>query len=250
MKALIFAAGLGTRLKPITDTLPKALVPIAGKPLLEHVILKLIRAGFDEIIVNVHHFPNQIIDFLKTNNNFGVRIEVSDERDLLLDTGGGIRKAAWFFEDGKPFLVHNMDILSNVDLKAVYHQHLCTNSLATLVVSKRDTFRYLLFDDNLRLKGWINLKTDELKPQGLEAPELYNKLAFAGIQILSPAVFGLMESWEPKFPIMDFYLSNAATQNIKGFIPNDFKMLDVGKFNVLEDAELFVRAQSSELLLE
>ena len=131
MKAMIFAAGLGTRLKPITDILPKALVPIAGKPLLEHVILKLKAVGFDEIIVNIHHFPNQIIEFLKANNNFGIRIEVSDERDELLDTGGGIRKAARFFDDGKPFLVHNVDILSNVDLKALYHQHIRNNSLAT-----------------------------------------------------------------------------------------------------------------------
>src|ERR1035437_9615569 len=137
MKAMIFAAGLGTRLKPVTDNLPKALVPIAGKPLLEWVILKLKAAGFDEIIVNVHHFPNQIIDFLKGNDNFGIRIEISDESDSLLDTGGGIRNAAWFFDDGKPFLIHNVDILSNVDLKALYHQHLRTNSLATLVVSKR-----------------------------------------------------------------------------------------------------------------
>ena len=103
MKAMIFAAGLGTRLKPLTDNLPKALIPIGGKPLLEHVIMKLKAAGFDEIIVNVHHFPNQIIDFLNVNNNFGIRIEVSDERDVLLDTGGGIRKVDWFFNDGKPF---------------------------------------------------------------------------------------------------------------------------------------------------
>src|ERR1035437_4159057 len=183
MKAMIFAAGLGTRLKPVTDNLPKALVPIAGKPLLEHIIEKLIISGFDEIIVNVHHFPDQIIDFLKANNNFSIRIEVSDERNLLLDTGGGIRKAAWFFDDEKPFLVHNVDIFSNVDLKVLYHQHLRTNSLATLVVSKRDTFRYLLFDDNLRFSGWINEKTGETKPAGFTKAELYHKLAFSGIQI-------------------------------------------------------------------
>ncbi len=146
---MIFAAGLGTRLKPITDSIPKALVPINGKPLLQFVIEKLKMSGFDEIIVNVHHFPDQIIDFLNTNYNFGIHIEVSDERDLLLDTGGGIRKAQWFFDDGKPFLVHNVDILSNVDLKALYHQHLRTNCLATLVVSQRNTFRYLLFNDDL-----------------------------------------------------------------------------------------------------
>jgi NDP-sugar pyrophosphorylase family protein len=240
MRAMIFAAGLGTRLKPLTDTLPKALVPIAGKPLLEHVILKLKAAGFNEIIVNIHHFPDQIIDFLKANDNFGIRIEVSDERDQLLDTGGGIRKVASFFDDGKPFLVHNVDILSNLDLKELYNQHLRTNSLATLVVSKRDTFRYLLFDDNLRLNGWINEKTGETKPIGLRKPELFNKLAFSGIQVLSPQVFDLMKELEPKFPIMDFYLSNAPTQVISGFIPADYKMLDVGKLNVLDEAEKFV----------
>jgi len=238
---MIFAAGLGTRLKPLTDTLPKALIPIAGKPLLEHVILKLKAAGFDEIIVNIHHFPDQIIDFLKANDNFGIRFEVSDERDQLLDTGGGIRKVASFFDDGKPFLVHNVDILSNVDLKELYNQHLRTNSLATLVVSKRDTFRYLLFDDNLRLNGWINEKTSETKPAGLRKPEHYNKLAFSGIQVLSPRVFDLMKELESKFPIMDFYLSNAPTQLISGFIPSDYKMLDVGKLNVLDEAEKFVR---------
>jgi len=241
MKAMIFAAGLGTRLKPLTDNLPKALVPIAGKPLLEHVILKLKAAGFDELIVNIHHFPDQIIDFLKVNDDFGIRIEVSDERDKLLDTGGGIRKVASFFDDGKPFLVHNVDILSNVDLKELYNQHLYTNSLATLVVSQRVTFRYLLFDDNLRLIGWINEKTGETKPVDLKKVEFYNKLAFSGIQILSPQVFGLMENLESKFPIMDFYLSTAENQIISGFIPENYNMLDVGKLNVLDEAEQFIK---------
>lgn len=238
---MIFAAGLGTRLKPLTDNLPKALIPIAGKPLLEHVILKLKAFGFDEIIVNVHHFPDQIIDFLNANDNFGIRIEVSDERDLLLDTGGGIRKAAWFFDDLNPFLVHNVDILSNVDLKSLYNQHLRTNSLATLVVSQRDTFRYLLFDDNLRLNGWMNEKTGETKPSNLKKIELYNKLAFAGIQVLSPSVFELMVQLEPKFSTMDFYLSNSKTQTISGFVPENFKMMDVGKLDALDEAEKFIQ---------
>jgi NDP-sugar pyrophosphorylase family protein len=240
MKAMIFAAGLGTRLKPLTDTLPKALVPIAGKPLLEHVILKLKAAGFNEIIVNVHHFPDQIIDFLQSKDNFGIRIEVSDERDELLDTGGGIRKASWFFDDGKPFLVHNVDILSNLDLKALYLQHLQIDSLATLAVSRRDTFRYLLFGESLRLNGWINERTGETKPAGFTHGESHVKLAFAGIQVLSPAVFDLMKPLQPKFSIMDFYLSNAPTKIISGFIPNDFNMLDVGKLNVLDEAERFI----------
>lgn len=237
---MIFAAGLGTRLKPLTDSMPKALVPIAGKPLLEHVILKLIAAGFDEIIVNVHHFPDQIIDFLKSNNNFGIRIEVSDERDFLLDTGGGIRKAAWFFDDGNSFLVHNVDILSTADLGALYHQHLRTNSLATLMVSRRDTFRYLLFNGDLRLKGWVNEKTGETKPIDLKKSQLYNKLAFSGIQVLSPQVFELMQKFEPRFSIMDFYLENASEQLISGYVQQDYKMLDVGKLNILDEADLFV----------
>jgi NDP-sugar pyrophosphorylase family protein len=244
LKALIFAAGLGTRLKPLTDTLPKALIPIAGKPLLEHVILKLKAAGFNEIMVNVHHFPEQIIDFLKSMNNFDVRIEVSDERDLLLDTGGGIRKAGWFFDDDQPFLVHNVDILSNVDLNLLYQAHLHSDSLATLVVSKRDTFRYLLFNEELRLCGWINEKTGETKPVHFTDITPFNKLAFSGIQILSPRVFDLMENLEPKFPIMDFYLSNVENELITGYVPTDFKMLDVGKLNVLDMAEEFVEREN------
>lgn len=237
---MIFAAGLGTRLKPLTDNLPKALVPIADKPLLEHVIMKLKAAGFDEIIVNVHHFPELIIDFLKQNENFGIRIEVSNEREELLDTGGGIRKAAWFFDDGKPFLVHNVDILSNVDLKELYNQHLTKDALATLVVSKRDTFRYLLFNDNKRLCGWINEKTGETKPKRISDISGFNKLAFAGIQMLSPKVFDIMNKLGAKFPIMDFYLSNAEKEIICGFVPTDFKMMDVGKLDVLDEAERFV----------
>jgi len=192
MKAMIFAAGLGTRLKPLTDSIPKALVLITGKPLLEHIILKLKNSGFDEIIVNVHHFPDQIINFLKEKNNFGIRIEVSDERELLLDTGGGIKKVESFFDDGKPFLVHNVDILSNIDLEVLYNNHSQTNPLATLVVSHRNTFRYLIFDDELKLKGWINEKTGETKPIEFIYLEKYNKLAFSGIQVLSNEVFKLM----------------------------------------------------------
>lgn len=241
MKALIFAAGLGTRLKPLTDTMPKALVPIDGKPLLEHVILKLKAAGFNQIIVNVHHFPDQIIEFLKSKNNFDLRIEISDERDKLLDTGGGVKNAKWFFDDGKPFLVHNVDILSNIDLQSLYQQHLETSPLATLVVSERDTFRYFLFDEEARLKGWINEKTGEVRPDHLTHTELYNKLAFSGIQVLSPDVFKLMEHFPDHFSIVDFYLRNAAQQKIKAYVPHALKMIDVGKLNVLTEAEQFVK---------
>ena len=147
MKAMIFAAGLGSRLKPLTDTMPKALVPVAGCPMLEHVILKLKASGFTEIVINIHHFGEQIIDFLKTNNDFGLTIHISDERDRLLDTGGGIRKARLFFENsGEPFLVHNVDILSDMNLKELYDSHMQSGSVATLLASRRTTSRYLLFD--------------------------------------------------------------------------------------------------------
>ncbi|MEA4809211.1 sugar phosphate nucleotidyltransferase, partial [Macellibacteroides fermentans] len=156
MKAMIFAAGTGSRLKPYTDHIPKALIPIDGKPMLEHIILKLKAAGFTEIIINVHHLGEQIIEFLAGKDNFGITIHISDERDYLLDTGGGIKHAAQFLQGDEPFLVHNVDIISNVDLKALYQHHLDTNPLATLLVSKRDTSRYLLFNKENKLSGWRN----------------------------------------------------------------------------------------------
>lgn len=239
MKALILAAGLGTRLKPLTNSIPKALIPINGKTLLEYQILKLKKYGFDEIIINVHHFPDQIIDFLKSKNNFGLNIKISDERDFLLDTGGGIRQTEWFFNDGKPFLVHNVDIFSNIDLYQLYQQHLSLNGLATLVVSSRKTSRYLLFDENLQLKGWFNGKTQEIKPTTININQ-FQKLAFAGIQILSPQVFKLMKNWKPPFSIIDFYLQNMERYPIFGYIPPEFKILDVGKIQALNEAEKFI----------
>lgn len=165
MKAMIFAAGLGSRLKPLTDTMPKALVPIAGRPMLEHVILKLKAAGFTEIMINIHHFGEQILDFLKANENFGLIIHISDERDLLLDTGGGVKKARSFFENSdEPFLIHNVDILSDVNLKELYDYHLQSGAVATLLASQRKTSRYLLFDTDKRLCGWINKDTEQVKP--------------------------------------------------------------------------------------
>ena len=134
MKAMIFAAGLGTRLKPLTDSTPKALLPINGKPMLEHVILKLKDAGFHQIAINVHHLGDQIINFLAANNNFGIQIHISDERDYLLDTGGGIKHATAFLQGNEPFLIHNVDILSDIDLRALYNHHIETNPLATLLV--------------------------------------------------------------------------------------------------------------------
>lgn len=237
---MIFAAGLGTRLKPITDSIPKALLPVSGKPLLEHVILKLKHAGFQELVINVHHFPDMIIEFLHANDNFGLTISVADERNKLLDTGGAIKNIHGIFSDNEPFLVHNVDILSNIDLVNVYNEHVKSNSMATLVVSNRATFRYLLFE-NEQLCGWINEKTNETKPVGFCINSEMSKLAFSGIQVLSHDVFRQMESYPDKFPIMDFYLEKCSSNLIRAYIPDNLQLLDVGKLNVLDDAETFVR---------
>ena len=237
---MIFAAGFGTRLKPITDILPKALVPIHGKPLLEHIVEKLIKAGVDEIIVNVHHLPDKIIDFIKVKDYFGIHFEISDERENILDTGGGIKKASQFFSDGKPFLVHNVDILSNVDLNEIYNQHLQDpERLASLVVNFRPTNRYLLFDEAMQLHGWVNTQTQQTKPcQGMDTTA-FQKFAYAGIQVVSPKIFQLMEEEPEKFPIIDFYLNHCSNEKIIGFVPENLQILDVGKIDALEKAEEF-----------
>lgn len=238
---MIFAAGLGTRLKPLTDTLPKALVPVAGKPLLQHIIGKIKQSGFDEIIINIHHFGQQIIDFVEANNHFDIRIEFSDERGHLLDTGGGIKKAAWFFDDGKPFLVHNVDILSNIDLTELYQAHLKSNPLATLVCSERQTARYLLFDNDDHLQGWINESTGEIKSPFPDLNPLQTrKLAFSGIHVLHPAIFSVMTDLPDRFPVIDFYLSHCHREKISCFLPQELKLMDVGKLNSLVEAEHFL----------
>lgn len=218
MKAMIFAAGTGSRLKPLTDHTPKALIPIGGKPMLEHVILKLKSSGFDQIVINIHHLGNQIVDFLEANNNFGVRIEISDESDYLLDTGGGIKKATSLLCGNEPFLIHNVDILSNVDLKKLYDTHVQTNPLATLLVSQRNTSRYLLFNKENRLCGWRNHETGEVKSYyPYFDPDQHNEYAFSGIHVLSPKILELMEEWTGKFSIINFYLAICA-KPISGLI--------------------------------
>ncbi|MDD3624990.1 MAG: nucleotidyltransferase family protein [Proteiniphilum sp.] len=242
MKAMIFAAGLGTRLRPLTDTLPKALVPISGKPLLQHTIEKLKRAGFDEIIINIHHFGQQIIDFVAENQSFGIRIEFSDERDKLLDTGGGIKKAAWFFNDGEPFLVHNVDILSNIDLRELLAFQKGSSSVATLVCSKRQTSRYLLFEGSGHLRGWINKKTGETKPPYPHInPSDYQELAFSGIHILQPAILDRMQEWPDAFSVIDFYIGICHENIISSYTPSGLQTIDAGKPETLSGAERFFR---------
>ena len=238
---MIFAAGLGTRLKPLTDHMPKALVPVAGKPMLEHVIGKLKSAGFDEIAINVHHFADQIIDFLKEKDNFGIRIWISDESEELLDTGGGIKKAAPYFDE--PFLVHNADILSNIDLKAMYNYHLTSSNDATLLVSPRKTVRYLLFDEGNRLQGWVNKDTLQTKPEGfVYHPEVQKEYAFGGIHVISPTLFKYMgDGWTGKFSIMDFYLRTCHEAQLGSYVKEDLQLIDIGKLDTLTKAEDFIR---------
>ena len=238
---MIFAAGLGTRLKPLTDHMPKALVPVAGKPMLEHVIGKLKSAGFDEIVINVHHFAHQIIDFLKAKDNFGIQIWISDESEELLDTGGGIKKAAPYFDE--PFLVHNADILSKIDLKAMYNYHLTSSNDATLLVSPRKTVRYLLFDEGNRLQGWVNKDTLQTKPEGfVYHPEVQKEYAFGGIHVISPTLFKYMgDGWTGKFSIMDFYLRTCHEAQLGGYVKEDLQLIDIGKLDTLAKAEDFIR---------
>ena len=248
MKAMIFAAGLGSRLKPLTDTMPKALVPVAGCPMLERVILKLKASGFTKIVINIHHLGDQILDFLRANHDFGLTILISDERDCLLDTGGGIRKARSFFEDSdEPFLVHNVDILSDINLKELYDYHIQKGGVATLLASQRNTSRYLLFDEGKRLCGWINKDTAQVKPAGFHYDEaLYKEYAFSGIHVLSPAIFRLMDApcWEGKFSIMDFYLATCQQANFTGYLAENLQLIDIGKPETLAYAEEFLRLHS------
>ena len=239
MQAMIFAAGLGTRLKPLTDRIPKALVSVGGEPLLKRVIFQLKDAGFTRIVVNVHHFSQQIIDYLRENNNFGMDIRISDESDKLLETGGGIKKAWPLFDQTEPILIHNVDILSNVNLQKFYQN---APLAARLLVSERKTKRYLLFDDTMRLVGWTNIETGEVKsPYSGLNPKDYQMYAFSGIHMVAPSLFPLMEDEPDKFPIMDFYLRHCDKVRIEGYVKNDLKLMDVGKQETLKEAEAFLK---------
>lgn len=240
MKAMIFAAGMGTRLRPLTDHQPKALVPVGGIPMLERIIIKLKTSGFTDITINIHHLGEQIIDFLKANRNFGVDIHLSDERGLLLDTGGGIRKARPFLEGNEPFLVHNVDILSDIDLTKLYRQHLQSHADATLLTGERKTSRYLLFNTENRLCGWTNKTTGEFRPDGFEYnPAIHQALAFNGIHVLSPRLFDFMdeEVWNGKFSIIPFYLSICHDAFLQSYTLPDSQWFDIGKPETLQLAE-------------
>ncbi|MDR2388311.1 MAG: nucleotidyltransferase family protein [Tannerellaceae bacterium] len=231
MKAMILAAGLGKRLRPLTDTTPKALVPLRGKPMLEHLLLKLKAAGFNEITINIHHLGEQILAFLKANGNFGLTIHVSDERNYLLDTGGGIKQAAEFLSGREPFLVHNVDILSDVDLGAFYRSHRKeAGVLATLLVDSRNSVRSLFFDAHDRLCGWQNKETGEIRSFYPDfSPEAYTPYTFGGVHMVSPRIFELMEEWTGRFSIVDFYLSVCIRLPIRSYRSPGSVLVDVGK---------------------
>ena len=236
---MVFAAGLGTRLKPITDRLPKALVPVCGQPLLYHTLQKLKAAGYTDVVVNVHHFAGQIREYLATHD-FGLSVSISDESDQLLETGGGILHAQdLLLPLEEPFLVHNVDIVSNLDI-AWFRAQMRPDALATLLVSERKTQRYLLFNEEMRLVGWTNVATGEVRSPypGLD-PQACRRYAFAGIHNLSPAIFGAFEQagFTGRFPIMDFYLEACARFPIYGAVASGLQLVDVGKIETLPEAE-------------
>lgn len=230
MKAFILAAGLGTRLRPLTDAMPKALVPINGEPMLERLIRHLNSCGYDDLTVNVHHFASMIEAFLSENDNFGCRVSISDERDLLRDTGGAVRHAEPLLcnaESGR-FLVHNVDILTDFDLSAL--ERAASGTLATLLVSDRKSSRYLMFDKSMRLVGWTNVNTGEVRsPYPDLKPEECILRAFSGIHSISVDIFPLMREWPEKFSIIDFYLDICSRFPIKGLDAGLAPVKDLGK---------------------
>lgn len=269
-QAMIFAAGLGTRLKPLTDTMPKAMVRVGGMPLIQRAVFKLRDAGVDHIVINVHHFADQIKDFLDENSNFGLDIRISDESEKLLDTGGGLRNAMNMFNFRLPILIHNVDVLSNVELAGFYKSDekvLCQDCGgfhqlvgAQLLVSWRKTKRYLVFNKEMLLVGWLNVETGEVKTPWDEVRRClegetypikvgdnpvkiagYSLYAFSGIHLFSPRLFPYMVGSPDKFPIMDFYLSMCRRVPIKGVLKEGLRLMDVGKLDCLHEAEEFLK---------
>jgi NDP-sugar pyrophosphorylase family protein len=234
MKAMILAAGLGTRLKPFTDEHPKALAEVNGKSLLQRNIEYLASFDITDVIVNVHHFPGQITDIIKQNKGFGSNITISDEKDKVMETGGGLMKAKDFFDADEPFVLMNVDVLTDLNLRRMIKQHKSTKSLATLAVTHRNTNRYFLFDDLENLCGWKNIKTGEQKISK-ESGKYFEK-AFSGVHVISPKIFPLIKL-KGKFSMVDVYLQLCKTNCIMGFDHSTTKFVDVGKPDSIAIAE-------------
>lgn len=226
MKAMIFAAGLGTRLKPYTLDRPKALVEVEGIPMLEWCIRRLLFFGFRDIVVNVHHHADQIRQFLQDKQYFNANIQISDESDVLLDTGGGLKRAVPLLGTEQPILLHNVDVFSNLNLAQLYHIHLQSGALATLATRHRKSSRNLLFDEQQQLCGWTNQKTGETKI--VRAAIRTEALAFSGIQVVSPAIFDCFPD-KQAFSIIDLYLEAAPDYPVKAYLHDDTSWLDAGK---------------------
>lgn len=255
MQTMLFAAGKGTRLKPLTDIIPKALVPIGDKPLLQIVTERLVNAGADSVVVNVHHHAAQMFNYINLLRLAlpKVDIQVSDESAELLETGGAIKKAIPLFKHSEPILIHNCDILSDLDLTGFYKESCDSDAEAILLVSERSTQRYLVFDGDMRLVGWTNIQTGEVRSPYKELMAFSGKkdvdwqkdglqlYAFAGIHCFSPSLFPLMQEWPDRFAIMDFYLHHLAEHKIKGRLADGLHLLDVGKLDTLASAENFMK---------
>ncbi|MGV0828544.1 nucleotidyltransferase family protein [Empedobacter brevis] len=237
MKAMIFAAGLGTRLKPFTESHPKALALVNGKPLLQRNIEYLRAAGINEIVINVHHFADQIIEFLEENNYFGIEITISDETDQVLETGGGLVKAKANFDED--FLVMNVDILTDLDLTELIKSHQKNNALATLAVSNRNSSRKLYFNEQNELKGWRNLKTAE-EIKAVNSLDNLRNLAFSGIHVIHPNLFDKITE-KGKFSIMKVYMDLMKTESILGFDHSGGVLIDVGRPESVIEAEQYFK---------
>lgn len=229
---MLFAAGLGTRLKPFTDLHPKALAEVNGKTLLEHNISYLKKHGIKEIVINVHHFADQVEEFLHKNRNFDCDIIISDEREMLLDTGGGLKKASQYFEWAKPIVVMNVDVLTNLNLRDMIESHQSNDVIATLAVMKRNSSRQLLFDEHMLLCGWANNTTGETRMS--RESRWMQPFAFSGVQVISPAITNA--PFNGKFSIIDTYLYYAREHQIKGYDHTGDIFIDVGKPESLAQA--------------
>lgn len=245
MKAIIFAAGLGTRLQPFTLHHPKALVEVGGKPMLQRVIERLRAAGITQIVVNVHHFAPQIVDFMHANSCFGCDIAISDESDLLLDTGGGIAKAADLLDGDEPFIAYNADILSDFDISKMIETHRHSGADVTLLTSPRSSSRQLYFDNSRRLVGWQNLKTGECRPASFRPEADCYGTSFNGVHIINRKALQLLKrhaATDPVFSITPFYLENITNLDIRSHTPTEaYQWYDIGRNETLAAARTAFR---------
>lgn len=239
-KAIIFAAGLGTRLKPITDSIPKALVNVANKSLLEHAVAHLCLYGINDIVVNVHHHAQKVIDMChKLSMNYSCTITISDESDKILETGGGLKKASRYLQNEPYFIAYNVDILSNLNIASLIEFHLTNKNLSSLVVRSRKTHRFFLFNENMELCGWKNMTNNEIKLSASKIQKLI-PFAFSGIQVISNDMLALLQHWGDVFSITDAYIKLCAFYKIKGFVDNNSFWMDVGTPEKLEEANRII----------